>query len=95
VLELKDGFVLYHGSYCEVKEPDLANLVSSSNQISLLWIILCKPLIRNITLLLPAVQRSFRLSCSCVHILSGMTFSQLAGTYSGNVNPAYFATEKR
>ena len=21
---LKDGFVLYHGSYCEVKEPDLA-----------------------------------------------------------------------
>ena len=24
VLELKDGFVLYHGSYCEVKEPDLA-----------------------------------------------------------------------
>ena len=21
--ELKDGFVLYHGSYCEVKEPDL------------------------------------------------------------------------
>ena len=23
VLELKDGFVLYHGSYCEVKEPDL------------------------------------------------------------------------
>ena len=24
VLELKDGFVLQHGSYCEVKEPDLA-----------------------------------------------------------------------
>ena len=24
MLELKDGFVLYHGSYCEVKEPDLA-----------------------------------------------------------------------
>ena len=24
VLKLKDGFVLYHGSYCEVKEPDLA-----------------------------------------------------------------------
>ena len=24
VLELKDEFVLYHGSYCEVKEPDLA-----------------------------------------------------------------------
>ena len=23
MLELKDGFVLYHGSYCEVKEPDL------------------------------------------------------------------------
>ena len=23
VPELKDGFVLYHGSYCEVKEPDL------------------------------------------------------------------------
>ena len=22
--ELKDGFVLYHGSYCEVKAPDLA-----------------------------------------------------------------------
>lgn len=21
--ELKDGFILYHGSYCEVKEPDL------------------------------------------------------------------------
>ena len=25
MLELKDGFVLYHGSYCEVKEPNLAN----------------------------------------------------------------------
>ncbi len=24
MLELKDGFVLYHGSYCEVKAPDLA-----------------------------------------------------------------------
>ena len=24
MLELKAGFVLYHGSYCEVKEPDLA-----------------------------------------------------------------------
>lgn len=24
MLELKEGFVLYHGSYCEVKEPDLA-----------------------------------------------------------------------
>ena len=24
MLELKDEFVLYHGSYCEVKEPDLA-----------------------------------------------------------------------
>ena len=24
MLELKDGFVLYHGSYCEVKEPELA-----------------------------------------------------------------------
>ena len=24
MLDLKDGFVLYHGSYCEVKEPDLA-----------------------------------------------------------------------
>ena len=24
MLELKDGFVLYHGSYCELKEPDLA-----------------------------------------------------------------------
>ena len=24
MLELKDGFVLYHGSYCEVKDPDLA-----------------------------------------------------------------------
>ena len=24
MLELKDGFILYHGSYCEVKEPDLA-----------------------------------------------------------------------
>ena len=24
MLELKDRFVLYHGSYCEVKEPDLA-----------------------------------------------------------------------
>ena len=24
MLELKDGFVLYHGSYCKVKEPDLA-----------------------------------------------------------------------
>ena len=24
MLELKDGFVFYHGSYCEVKEPDLA-----------------------------------------------------------------------
>ena len=24
MLELKDGFVLYHGSYCEVKEPNLA-----------------------------------------------------------------------
>ena len=24
MLELKDDFVLYHGSYCEVKEPDLA-----------------------------------------------------------------------
>ena len=23
MLELKDGFVFYHGSYCEVKEPDL------------------------------------------------------------------------
>lgn len=23
MLELKDGLVLYHGSYCEVKEPDL------------------------------------------------------------------------
>lgn len=23
MLELKNGFVLYHGSYCEVKEPDL------------------------------------------------------------------------
>ena len=23
MLELKAGFVLYHGSYCEVKEPDL------------------------------------------------------------------------
>ena len=23
MLELKDDFVLYHGSYCEVKEPDL------------------------------------------------------------------------
>ena len=23
MLELKDGFVLYHGSYCEVKEPEL------------------------------------------------------------------------
>ena len=24
MLEVKDGFILYHGSYCEVKEPDLA-----------------------------------------------------------------------
>ena len=24
MLELKDDFVLYHGSYCEVKKPDLA-----------------------------------------------------------------------
>ena len=24
MLDLKDGLVLYHGSYCEVKEPDLA-----------------------------------------------------------------------
>ena len=24
MLELKDGFVLYHGSYCEIKDPDLA-----------------------------------------------------------------------
>jgi hypothetical protein len=24
VIELKDRFVLYHGSYCEVKKPDLA-----------------------------------------------------------------------
>ena len=24
MLNLKDGFILYHGSYCEVKEPDLA-----------------------------------------------------------------------
>lgn len=24
MLELQDGFVLYHGSYCEVKEPELA-----------------------------------------------------------------------
>ena len=24
MLELKDGFILYHGSYCEVKAPDLA-----------------------------------------------------------------------
>ena len=24
MLDLKDGFVFYHGSYCEVKEPDLA-----------------------------------------------------------------------
>ena len=24
MLELKDGLILYHGSYCEVKEPDLA-----------------------------------------------------------------------
>ena len=23
MLELKDGFIFYHGSYCEVKEPDL------------------------------------------------------------------------
>ena len=23
MFELKDGFVLYHGSYCEVKEPEL------------------------------------------------------------------------
>ena len=23
MLELKDGLILYHGSYCEVKEPDL------------------------------------------------------------------------
>ena len=23
MIELKDGFVLYHGSYCEVKKPDL------------------------------------------------------------------------
>lgn len=53
-----------------------------------LWIILCKPLIRNITLLLPAVQRSFRLSCTYAHILPGMTSSQLAGTYSGNVKSA-------
>lgn len=25
MLELKDGFVLYHGSYCEVKEPEEAD----------------------------------------------------------------------
>ena len=24
MLKLKDGFVLYHGSYCEVKEPNIA-----------------------------------------------------------------------
>ena len=24
LLELKDRFVIYHGSYCEVKKPDLA-----------------------------------------------------------------------
>ena len=24
MIELKDGFVLYHGSYCEVKDLDLA-----------------------------------------------------------------------
>ena len=24
MLRLKDGLILYHGSYCEVKEPDLA-----------------------------------------------------------------------
>ena len=24
MLEVKDGLVLYHGSYCEVKAPDLA-----------------------------------------------------------------------
>ena len=23
MLEIKDGLILYHGSYCEVKEPDL------------------------------------------------------------------------
>ena len=24
MLELKNGFILYHGSYCEVKDPNLA-----------------------------------------------------------------------
>ena len=33
-------------------------------------------------------QRSFRLSCTYAHILPGMTSSQLAGTYSGNVKSA-------
>lgn len=24
MLEVKDGLILYHGSYCEVKKPDLS-----------------------------------------------------------------------
>ena len=31
MLELKDGFVLYHGSYCEVKAPDLAKCAKSKD----------------------------------------------------------------
>ena len=28
MLELSDGMLLYHGSYCEVKTPDLAKCAS-------------------------------------------------------------------
>lgn len=31
MLELKDGLVLYHGSYCEVREPDLTKCAKSKD----------------------------------------------------------------
>ena len=36
MLELKDGFVLYHGSYCEIKDPDLASKEKLNYTIDLL-----------------------------------------------------------
>ena len=70
-------------------------LVSSSNQISLLWIILCKPLIRNIILLLPAVQRSFRLSCTYAHILYRHDLFPISRYIFWKCKPLVFCNRKK
>ena len=55
MLELKDGFVLYHGSYCEVKAPDLGKCAKRKDFGQGFYL-------RLLSLILPELMEELRLS---------------------------------